>query len=202
MLKQMSTFPAHRLLSFVLFQLMVIGVFIVVCAFLLTTQKDPPYFQLTPNKQTVEMSALKQPVVSADALLSWATMAATQAYSINFQEYEKNLKQSRAYFTQAGYNNFIAALNADNTLADIQQNRLIVSAVPVGPPVILREGIFKGNYSWQIQVPLLVNYETGAKTDGSTKNYIVNLFVTRVSTQEAPQGLGITQLTTQAGLFS
>ena len=59
--------------------------------------------------------------------------------------------------------------------------------------VILQEGMMNNVYSWKIQVPLLLTYQ-GASTTSTQKTIVVNVLVTRVPTNLAPKGIGISQV--------
>ena len=148
-------------------------------------EKDGKSFPLTP---------LYEPNVSTKALLRWATLAATSAYTMDFVHYEKTLDEIRSFFTQAGYDNYINTLTANNFIEDVRLKKLIVSAVLVGTPVVLSEKVYQGFYTWNIQLPLLITFQ-GASEKASKERRAVTLLVTRVPTKDASTGIGIAQIT-------
>ena len=149
------------------------------------------YYVTTPQGKSSRILPLQQPNVDTRTLLSWATLAITASYSFDFVNYENTLQDIRKYYTTAGYDNFIDALNTNNLLEDVQSKKLIVSAVPIGTPVIVHEGIMKDYYAWNIQVPLLISFQGPNET--RRLKHSVSLLVTRVPTIDAPKGIGIAQ---------
>lgn len=147
------------------------------------------YAQL-PDGQTVKITPLLRPSTSIAALLNWTTIAATATFNIDFVNYEKNLSDVKQYFTSGGYDAFLAALNKDQVLATILSKKLVVSAVAIGPAIILREEVLIGDiYSWTIQVPLTVSYLSASAEEKANK--LVTLTVSQVSTELSPTGIGI-----------
>lgn len=147
------------------------------------------YAQL-PGGQAVELSPLLRPSASIKALLNWSTIAATATFTIDFVNYEKNLTDLKQYFTSDGYDAFIAALTKDQVLATILSKKLVVSAVAIGPAIILREEVLAGDiYTWTIQVPLTVSYLSASAEEKANK--LVTLVVSQVSTQLSATGIGI-----------
>jgi intracellular multiplication protein IcmL len=152
------------------------------------------YFQVNTNGLTTPMEALDEPNISSDTLLSWATLAATSAFAVDFVTYNETLESLREYFTITGYENYIKSQNKLGRLDQIVSDKLIVSSVLLDTPVILQEGLAKGYYSWRIQIPLLVTY-LGASEDNYEQELVITLLVRRVPTKDAPKGIGIEQFT-------
>lgn len=143
-----------------------------------------------------EIFPLNEPNIATKTLLRWATLAATNAYTLDFVNYEDTIEKLRSFFTNAGHKNFLAALAANNRLADIIEQKLVVTAVNHGQPILLTEGELLGLYSWKVQVPLLLNYQ-GASEQSTQQRIAVTMLITRVPTTEAIAGIGITQIQDQ-----
>ena len=137
------------------------------------------------------MITLSEPNVSIHTLLRWASIAITTAYTLDFVEYQKTLSSLESYFTKAGYKNFLEA--ADARLQDIIKQKLVVTAVVAGQPIVLDEGMLDGAYSWRLQIPLLLSYQ-GASEKSTKQSLAVTILVVRVPTSDADSGIGIAQL--------
>lgn len=159
------------------------------------TAKPGTYFGFLPDNTVQPIDALARPNASPKALLSWATIAATAAYTLDFVYYQDSLNSLRSYFTEAGYQSFIAALNDSKVISDIIEKKLVVSSVAIGPSIIAREGETRGYHNWQIQVPILVTYQSASALLKREK--IITLYVKQVPTKEASTGIGIDQFVTQ-----
>ncbi|HSX19576.1 MAG TPA: DotI/IcmL family type IV secretion protein [Gammaproteobacteria bacterium] len=151
------------------------------------------YFLDTPSGKSTEVFPLSEPNVTPSSLVKWITQAVTSAYTIDFYHYQDNIDALQQYFTTEGYQNYLLALKQSGSLKKIISDKLIVSAVAMDTAVIMQEGIMNNVYSWKIQIPLLLNYQ-GASTSSTQQQVVVNVLVTRVPTDIAPKGIGISQI--------
>ncbi|MBN9287057.1 MAG: type IVB secretion system apparatus protein IcmL/DotI [Gammaproteobacteria bacterium] len=151
------------------------------------------YYATTNTGKLLQLAPLNQPNLTTASLLNWAVEAATTAYNFNFGNYEKSLKDVKVYFTDAGYQNFVAALAAAKTLETVRAKQLVVFAVATNTPVILKEGPVDGVYAWQVQLPMLVTYQSAS--DQRKQNLILTMIIARRPTLESPKGIGIASIT-------
>lgn len=149
------------------------------------------YYGKPINEPIFPLTTLDRPNVSSKALLSWATLAATATFSLDFVNYKDNIKALKDYFTISGYDNFLASLEAAGTVATIEDKKLVLTAVPIGPAIILTEGEQFGGYTWEIQLPLLVRYQSTSTNETRVK--LITMLITQVPTKLAPKGIGIAQ---------
>jgi intracellular multiplication protein IcmL len=167
-------------------------IFFFAIALLLAYQLYKPKPEFYAKSYTGKITALKphyEPNVSPKALLNWASLAATAAYTMDYVGYEKSLANLAPFFTKAGYDNFIAAITKANIINDLTYKKLMMSAVPIGTPTIVNEGMVFGEYTWLIQLPIAIKYQTASEE--STQFKAVSLTVSRVSPDIAPRGIGI-----------
>lgn len=156
------------------------------------------FFGLPPNGQALELTPLDRPNVSTHALLSWVTLAATTSFTFDFVNYKDQLSALQDFFTTDGFTNFYAALQDAGTLSKIEEEKLVLSAVSIGPAIILAEGPQRSGYTWRVQVPLLIRYQSASVNE--TRIQIVDVMITQVPTSDAPKGIGIAQYrATEAG---
>ncbi len=150
----------------------------------------------------VEMVPLKEPNLSTQPLLQWATEAATSCYNFDFYRMETQIQNLRPYFTAQGYQHYLEALQAENTLVDVKEKLLIVSAVPLKAPVILREAVATSmdRYAWQVQLPLLITFQGGSSSGPRKLEITVTMLIVRVDTLESPKGIGIAQFQARKGV--
>lgn len=155
------------------------------------TRSNGSLISIMPNSERFALYALERPNVSTRALLSWATLAATATFTFDFVNYKDQIEALHDYFTTDGYDNFLTSIQNAETLSTIEEKKLILSAVAIGPAIVLTEENNGDKRNWRIQVPLLVRYQS-ANVD-ETRQQVVDLLVTQVSTQDAPKGIGIAQ---------
>jgi intracellular multiplication protein IcmL len=157
----------------------------------LFTRPQVQYFAILPDNTAAALTALERPNVSTKALLSWVTLAATATFSFDFVNYHDQLEALKDYFTIDGFNNFLASLQTNNTLSTIEDKKLIVTAVPIGPAIVLLEEELGDKHNYRIQVPLLIRYQSASVNE--TQQQVIETLVTQVSTSDAPKGIGIQQ---------
>jgi hypothetical protein len=129
--------------------------------------------------------------ISDASLLVWANTAAVTAFSYNFVDYQNQLQIASAYFTPEGWKAFKDALNSSGNLATVIKNKLVVTAVARGAPVILQEGVLNGAYTWKVQMPLRVEYQSALGSN--VQNSIVTMLIQRVKANAPNSGIGIKQ---------
>jgi intracellular multiplication protein IcmL len=163
------------------------GIFI----YIVMNPPEPKYFATTVNGRITPLFPLDQPNQSDSAVLQWANQAAIAAFSYNFVNYRKELQAASGFFTPQGWSEFLRALETSNNLDAVRVKKLVVSAVATRAPIILQKGILNGRYSWRVQMPILVTYQSASEFSQQTN--VVTMLITRVSTLNSPRGIGIAQ---------
>jgi len=167
----------------------------IIMAFMLTYQLThppaPKYFATSIEGRITPLYPLNEPNQSDSAVLQWANQAAIAAFTYNFVNYRDELQASSDFFTADGWQQFLTALQQSNNLDAVKAKKLIVSAVATRAPIILQKGLLNGRYSWRVQMPILVTYQSASEF--SQQNNVVTMLINRVSTLNSPRGIGISQ---------
>jgi intracellular multiplication protein IcmL len=159
--------------------------------YIITHPPEPRYFATSINGRITPLFPLSEPNQSDSAVLQWANQAAIASFTYNFVNYRSELQASSGFFTSNGWDQFLSALKQSNNLDAVKFKKLIVSAVATRAPVILQKGLLNGRYSWRIQMPVLVTYQSASEF--TQQNNVVTMLITRVSTLNSPRGIGISQ---------
>jgi intracellular multiplication protein IcmL len=159
--------------------------------YILTHPPAPKYFATSINGRITPLFPLNEPNQSDSAVLQWANQAAIAAFTYNFVNYRDELQASSGFFTAEGWDQFLNALQQSNNLDAVKAKKLIVSAVATRAPIILQKGVLNGSYSWRVQMPILVTYQSASEF--TQQNNVVTMLITRVSTLNSPRGIGISQ---------
>ena len=160
--------------------------------YIITHPPAPKYFATSINGRITELFPLDKPNQSDSAIAQWANQAAIASFTYNFVNYRDELQASSQFFTPEGWDQFLSALQSSNNLEAVKTKKLIVSAVATRAPVILQKGVvYGGNFSWRVQMPILVTYQSASEFTQS--NIIVTMLITRVSPLNYPRGIGISQ---------
>lgn len=159
--------------------------------YIITHPPEPKYFATSINGRITPLFPLDQPNQSDSAVLQWANQAAIASFTYNFVNYRDELQASSGFFTPEGWDQFLNALQQSNNLDAVKAKKLIVSAVATRAPIILQKGVLNGNFSWRVQMPILVTYQSASEF--TQQNNVVTMLITRVSTLNSPRGIGISQ---------
>ncbi len=181
----------RKVVGMLLFSVLIMTILAGGLIYLVANPPQPRYFATTIDGRISPLVPLDQPNIAPSALLQWANTAAISAYTYNFVNYRQALQEAQNYFTPDGWSAFMEALNSSNNLTAVIAKKLVVSAVATGAPIILQQGILSGIYAWRVQMPMLVTYQSASQF--SRQSIIVTMLITRVSTLNSPQGIGIAQ---------
>lgn len=160
--------------------------------YIVSNPPQPFYFATTINGHITPIFPLSEPNQSTDSVVSWTTNAATAAFTYNFSDYRQEFQSASGFFTGNGWAQFLGALKSSNNLDAVIAKKLIVTAQAIGKSKVLKEGHVKGRYAWQIKVPLLVTYQSTTQFSQQRVNAL--MVIMRVTTLNAPDGIGIEQL--------
>ena len=149
------------------------------------------YFATTADGRIMRLTPLDRPNMSQAALMSWVSQASIDVMTFGFHDYQKRLQESSKYFTRRGWESFTNALQSSRIIEGVENTQQIVTAAPQSAPVIVQEGIMNGKYRWIVELPLMVTYQSGAKS--KTDLMRTRLTLERVPTLESEHGVGIEQ---------
>ncbi len=154
-----------------------------------TNRPTPKYFATTESGRIIPLVPLNQPNLSDKSIIQWASQAVLSVYTYNFINYRQVFQTNRQYFTTAGWQQFMGALSKARNLDAVTSKKLVLSAVLSSAPVITREEVQNGKYTWELQLPVMVTYQSLSET--FHENLIVVLTVQRISTLDDVSGVGI-----------
>ena len=175
-------------------------VLLILAAGLFYTVMHPPaprYFASSVDGRIVPLVPLDHPNLSNSSILQWATASAAAAYSYNFVNYRKALQEAADAFTPEGRQIFFDAVKSSNNLQAVIAKKLIVSAVATGVPVVLEQGLILGRYSWKVQIPMLITFQSASQF--SQQAVTVTMLIVRISTLDSPRGIAIAQFIVSGG---
>lgn len=147
------------------------------------------YFAARSDGVIIPIQPLNQPVVSQSQLTSWVSSAIISVYSYDYLRYRSQLQSAQQYFSPDGWKEFTSSLRSSGNLITVAQQKLLLSAVPTGAAVITKSGLLNGVYTWQVQMPVLVTFQSA--TEVRSQSLLVNVQVSRVPIQNNPQGIAV-----------
>lgn len=187
----------RKVVGALLFCLVAIFLLVGSLVYIISNPPKPKYFATTIDGRIMPLVPLDRPNLGMSALLQWVNTAAVAVYNYNFVNYQQALQEASQFFTPDGWRDFMSALQSSNNLNAVLDKKLIVSAVATGAPVVLQQGLLLGVYSWKVQMPMLVTYQSASQF--SQQSVVVTMLVTRISTLDSPLGIGVAQFVVSGG---
>jgi len=181
----------RRVMKLLLIMSLVMVILVLTMAYLFTHRPEPKYFATTQSGRVLQLVPLSAPMLSTEALLSWASQVAMGSYTYNFANYRQKMQMQETNFTSDAWQQFLVQLKDSGNLQAVDQRKINVSAVVSGAPVVVYQGMLDGRYAWKVQVPLLVTFVSAS--DRFQKNYMVTMVIVRVSTVQNQNGVAVAQ---------
>ena len=162
---------------------------VAVLIFMLINPASGKFYVTTRNGDVLPVQPLSAPIVTDAYISSWAGMRVRSAFSLDFSKYGKELSQLQGSFTERGWAQFQSAVSKANIVKQLQNEKMIVTSVVTSTPVILKQGVLQGSYTWRVSVPLLVSFVSAS---ADTKRQLnVTLLVRRVPVMDVKNGIQI-----------
>lgn len=169
----------------------IVGLIVAIVAIVNAYRPENRYFATTEDGRVVPMIALSEPNMSRAAVLSWAAQAAAETYTFGFSDYRRRLQEASRHFTRKGWASFVKALQDSGQIEAVEKYRQIYSTTLRSAPTVISEGLVRGVYQWQVELPMMVTIELGEGQRNMSMN--LQLTIVRVPRLESPNGLGIEQ---------
>jgi intracellular multiplication protein IcmL len=155
--------------------------------------EEPRYFQVKIDqgqKQFTPLQALNGRLFSRQDLLMWVQEVVGNVYTFNAITYKQKFDYLLANdFTSDGASSFRQTLDDSQLLNQVITQQVNLTGLVSGQPVILQQGSLMGQYTWKVQMPVLLTFENANQK--STKRILVTVLIVNVPTQQSPQAIAI-----------
>ncbi len=155
--------------------------------------EEPRYFQVKleqGQKQFTPLQALNGRLFSRQDLLMWVQEVVGNVYTFNAITYKQKFDYLLANdFTSDGASSFRQTLADSQLVNQVITQQVNLTGLVSGQPVILQEGSLMGQYTWKVQMPVLLTFENANQV--STKRILVTVLIVNVPTQQSPQAVAI-----------
>lgn len=157
----------------------------------------PKYFPTSLNGRITPQYPLEQPGISDESMLQWATQSILAAYNYNYLTWRQDLQAASQFFTDTGWTRFQTALQDSQVIDTVVSHKWIVTSSATQAPQILQRGVVTGvypepRYAWQVKTA--INVQFVGDRDFVEKTFTITMTIVRVSTLNAPRGIGIEQI--------
>lgn len=158
------------LLGIILILVAIVAGAIILIANLANRPVENHYFSVDNHGRLKELVNLGKPNMEHSGIKTFLTDAMTESYDFNFKNMTRRItKACDEYYTEKGCMEYKVAHKKIGNLDRIENEKLIVSAVPTGVPVVVKSGMDDqtGLYRWVVNIPMMITY-TGSH-DVTTK---------------------------------
>lgn len=132
------------------------------------------------------------PHISNSAVLAWSNEAIVSTFSYDFMNIERSRQVTSNYYTPRGWRIMTEVHHEIGDEAVVTKEQLVASAVAIATPKIIEQKIIENNYSWLIEIPLLL---TLTKTGHVKSSKVLTRFlVIRDNPQVHDRGLAINKI--------
>ena len=175
-----------------------IGLLIIVSLYFFFHQVLPITFPVYEGWRVQSAVPIDRPYLRTADLLQWISQTLPAVLTIDFFNYDQQLKKATPYFTANGWTKFMELTNTSMNHDEIVKNKVFVQSQAAGAPVILNQGIVEGRHGWWVQMPIDVRYSS---VDGNNRvtRLIIQALVVRVPTLDNLEGAVIDNLIVKQG---
>lgn len=160
--------------------------------------KQPPKEHLIASlsdkdSSNIYLTTIPAPVNTIPVVIAWANRAIISSLTLNFADYDNQVKDMKQYFTDAGYAGFIEALDSkykDN----IKNNRMDINTISNAATIVTHMPTLKEPY-WILQIPIVTTFSTGTKESSINFNRIVTVKIVPTSAEKNINGKEIDSIT-------
>jgi intracellular multiplication protein IcmL len=170
-------------------QLLLFAVTIAGFAWLGRPMVAPPVIVATTDGRVIKLPDTSQPIANKSQVLDWASKAILQLYDFTWINYRDRLQNASQYWSNKTWNEFWqSAWDKTGNFKVAVEGRYIVNGIVTRSPIVTKEGPQEnGIYSWLIELPLSISYQTA--NISRTQNVIAEIVVHRVPVTVRPDGL-------------
>lgn len=134
---------------------------------------------------------LDQPNLPTPEVLNWATRAAVDTFTYNYQDYDQRFLAIADYFSPHGWQEYMRVLQSSGNLQMVKDREIAVRAEQTGKAKVVAQDVEKNRFTWKVEVPIKVTYQGSGGEASQVLN--IDMLVTRVKNDVRPNGIGITQ---------
>ncbi len=156
--------------------------------------KTPPvYFAATSDLRILPMTPLDQPALTKSGVVDWASGVVRDTLTLNFLDFRTQLSAVKDNYFDEAYSGLLKSLEESSILPVIKNKRLNLKTTIPESPVITASGVLNGKFSYKIEFPAILSYESSNGVE-NTQHIIAKVLVQRVSATVNPKSVQIRQL--------
>ncbi len=149
------------------------------------------FFAANVSASPKQIVGLNRPNTSRTTLSNWVSKAMVEIMTFGFNDIDERFAISMENFTPEGWLSFRDAIIKSGLVNTVIENQQLITAAPVDLPVLAKEGIIKGVYSWVFNTNILITFRAGNTKSNAFRRVMVTL--QKMPTADNPYGVGISE---------
>lgn len=166
-----------------------IGFLIALSLYLYLAKPAPVNFSADNEWRLLPPIPVDQVYLNPADLVQWVSETLPSAFTFDFVNYTRQLKEKAQYFTPNGWKKYLDHVNVYANYNSIDKAKQFLNSNPTGAPTITNQGLLNGRYAWWVQMPMDLNYITAERK--YTVSIVLQVLVVRVPTLNNLYGVGI-----------
>lgn len=155
--------------------------------YLFISKPPPVTFGVAKEWRVQAPVPIDQPYLADSDVLQWVANTIPKSFDFNFLHLDEQLEDLKQYYTDNGYEIFLAQLKNRFEKQDVMKFKLFLRAEPTAAPSILNQGILSGRYAWWVQIPIKISY-AGMRVKPEVK-MVLQVLVVRTETTNNLTGI-------------
>ncbi len=153
--------------------------------------RNDNFFASNVSASPTQMVGLNRPNTSRTTLSNWVSKAMVEIMTFGFNDIDERFSLSQNNFTTEGWISFRDAIISSGLVKTVMENQQIITSAPVDMPVLSREGVINGVYSWVFNTDILITFRAGSSKSNAFRRVLVTL--QEMPTADNPYGVGISE---------
>lgn len=121
----------------------------------------------------------------------WASQTVAALFNVNYINVVNQIESKSDMFDELGWERFKQLLVDQKLLEPIVNQRQVMHGTPSGVPVLDKNGVMGGRYTWQVVVPIEVSYSGRGRYPSKGGLTLAVEVVRSAINEESPEGIVI-----------
>ena len=179
----------RRTMKWLVFSSLIGACLALILAWMTYDRQQPAYYAAATTGEVLPLHSLSEPVITSVFIVQWSALTVQYIFNLSFDTYQQQLAAAKPSFTPDGWASMSRALQSSGLLKNLVTEKLIMSAVISGTPIIIARMIVHGRYTWRVQMPVLIKFRSASAE--TQRHFLITMNVQRMPTLDTSQGIQV-----------
>lgn len=116
-----------------------------------------------------EITPSREKIINDEQAVEWVYKKSAEMLTINFKSYVEQVTGRKTDFTKEGWLLYVKSLEDNNVLDKVVQDGLMITAIPLAKPVMLKKYNSRGVTNWEFLIEVMQTVEGASDVRPSSK---------------------------------